>query len=73
MKERKEEEKMNKKEQLNRILNGSKEYKVDNGVLELTSYHTGERIYIDLREIEEEQILSEEEMEERRREEEEEW
>lgn len=73
MKERKEEEKMNKKEQLNKILNGSKEYKIENGVLELTSYRTGERIYIDLKEVEEDALLSEEEMEERKQEEEQEW
>lgn len=60
---KKEMEKM-KKDLLQQLLRGSMQYEIKNGILEITGYRTGERIYIDLNEIDEDAILTEEEYEE---------
>ncbi len=60
---------MSKTELLNQILNGSMQYQVKDGILELTGYYTGKRIYINLREIDEEALMTEEEYEEQMEEE----
>lgn len=53
---------MSKIDKLHEILDGSVRYEMTlEGLLELTGYCSGKRIYIDLREIDEEAIITEEE------------
>lgn len=54
-----------KKDLLQAILRGSIRYEIhQGGILEIEGYRNGERLYIDLNEIDEDTILTEEEYEE---------
>lgn len=56
---------MNKKEMLLQIINGSVRYTMlGNGLMEIQSYYGGEKVVINLNEINEDALLSEEEYEE---------